>query len=90
MEGNSEYGVSYVHQYLDIAKVELRSDVKRLTGEKVFELGKTVQLLHQYLSMTDPRATDDSHPLVSLDEFGFKSSSEVLNLVSAVSPFTPF
>ena len=62
------------------------SDIKRLPEEKVFKLGKQVQLLRQYLAMAEPGAANASSPsLASMEDYGFKSSSEVLDLISAVS-----
>jgi len=63
------------------------TDLKRLPENEVMQLASQVQHLRHYLSAsasTSSASTGDLIP-VDMEEYGFFSSSQLLNLCSAVS-----
>ena len=66
---------------MSIERFWLTEDAKRLAEGDIIELAKQVQHLRNYLSAAN--SSDDLRP-ADMTEYGFSTSSELLDLCSAV------
>ena len=61
------------------------ADVKSIPETEVFKLGKEIQQLQYYLAMSASSGALDTPTPADMKDFGFQSTAESLNLISAVS-----